>query len=43
MKLFVIEYSCPDCDIEPELAFEVIPKKKCPSCGFLMEANELEG
>lgn len=37
----MIEYECPDCEIV-ELAFEVIPKKCCPGCGLLMNANEGE-
>jgi rubrerythrin len=35
----MIEYLCPECDIS-ELLCEIIPKKKCPKCGKLMEAIE---
>jgi hypothetical protein len=33
------EYKCPDCEIE-EYEFSIIPKKKCPICGIIMNCEE---
>lgn len=35
----MIEYTCKDCDIS-ELDIKIIPKKKCPKCNLLMDAEE---
>lgn len=40
-RISMIEYVCHDCN-ELELHTEIIPKKKCKSCGFYMEAVESE-
>lgn len=37
----MIEYVCRECN-ELELDTEIIPKKKCKTCGFYMEAVESE-
>ncbi|USK72625.1 hypothetical protein [Peribacillus asahii] len=34
-----VEYVCEDCKVK-ELDVEIIPKKKCPKCGFYFNVNE---
>lgn len=33
-----VEYICSECNIK-ELEIEIIPKKKCPKCGYYFDVN----
>lgn len=38
----LVQYKCTECDVK-KTEFKIIPKFKCPKCGFYMDALELEG
>lgn len=35
----ITEYTCLDCKLE-EYEFAIVPKKKCPNCGMIMNCEE---
>ena len=37
----MFEYYCDHCNVQ-ELRFDIVPFKRCPDCGKLMFAEELE-
>jgi len=38
----MIEYRCTDCN-KSEMLVGIVPMKRCPQCGYLMESVEPEG